>query len=66
MASSGDRRHGNTGKRNAKKEVVRDTPIQIRVTREQKHRYVRAAQAVGKTMSAWLVDLADAHSGDDK
>ncbi len=50
------------GNQNAKKEEVRDAHIHLRVMMDQKTRFVRAAQAEGKKLSPWLIDLAVAAS----
>ncbi|OZB75476.1 MAG: hypothetical protein B7X37_02115 [Halothiobacillus sp. 14-55-98] len=47
------------GNQNAKKEHPKDAHIHIKLLMSEKARYVKAAQAEGKTLSRWLLDLAD-------
>jgi len=48
------KKHGNTGNKNAKKEVTKDSRIRIRVEQKQKAMWVKRANSLGLTLSAWM------------
>lgn len=48
-------KHGNTGNQNAHKEVTAESHLHIRVTTEDKARWVKTAQHNGMKLSEWVV-----------
>lgn len=56
--------HGNTGNKNAEKDVVAGSHLHIRITAEKKARYVRRAQIMGLKLSDWVVATLDSASDD--
>jgi len=57
--------HRNTGNRHAAKDVQHDSVIYIRCTREQKNAFSSTAQAEGKKLSAWALELMEAKIKDN-
>ncbi len=52
--------HGNTGLRNAAKKIKSDATLTIRLPKDKKNAYEKLAQADGKKVIQWILDLCDA------
>lgn len=51
--------HGNTGKRNAAKEITKNSQLNVRIRSETKALCVKKAQKDGVKLSAWIQKTLD-------
>jgi len=65
MKTNNRNEHANTGNQNAKKEQIKSSQIQMRVDGRKQAVYKKQSKREGKSLTKWMLDLADAALDDD-